>query len=683
MKRELQLSKKQLNTESDKRIPMQYKAIGSSGEKEEKDLTSVSSEKGCLYEYDVKSDIRLFYGKINSCIDDPVGEASHTQEEWKARVHPDDLENLSKAWEQCLESGEIFYESYRIKRDGGDYRLFEEHSIPIEFEEGRPVKFIGACSDLTGRARDRRFVKARLRFEAFISDLSATFVNLPAGRVDKEIECKLKYLVEYMNLDRGSLLQFSNKGTKIYLTHAYVIPEFKELQEKITDEILKIEQEPWSDRNPWYSKKLRQGEIICFTTDDLPDEARHEKQYCLAFGAKTGIGIPVIVGGTIQCALIFGSYRTDTSWPDSLIQRLRLVGEIFANALQRKKAEQELKKAYYEIKKLKNQVEAERDYLQEEIKLEHNFHEIIGKSGALKNVLYKVEQVAPTDTTVLILGETGTGKELVVRAVHDASKRRNRPLIKVNCATLPSNIIENELFGHEKGAFTGARNKRVGRFELADGATIFLDEIGELPMELQPKLLRVIQDGEFERLGSSRTIKVDVRIIAATNRNPDEEVKNGRFRQDLYYRLNVFPISIPPIRNREEDIPILLNHFVNKYCKKAGKQTKTISPYIIKSLLKYEWPGNVRELENLIERAVIISNGSQLQIEVPKSLDKPDHGKRLLEDIEYNHILRVLEETGWKIEGQNGAAQAVGLKPSTLRTRMKKLGIQRPQGSKS
>jgi formate hydrogenlyase transcriptional activator len=345
---------------------------------------------------------------------------------------------------------------------------------------------------------------------------------------------------------------------------------------------------------------------------------------------------------------------------------------------ERKRAEKKLQRAFAEIEQLRDRLQRENVYLRDEIKLEHNFEEIIGQSDALKYVLFKVEQVAPTDATALILGETGAGKELIARAIHNASFRRDRPLVKVNCATLPSNLIESELFGHEKGAFTGAQIKQVGRFELAHRGTIFLDEIGDLPVDLQVKLLRVLQDGEFERLGSSRTIKSDVRIIAATNRNLKEEVKKGRFREDLWYRLNVFPITVPPLRQRKEDIPLLVRFFVNKFSTKMGKEIVAMAPEDADVLHNYAWPGNVRELENVIERAVIVSQGPTLSIEVPKTPENSTVGNQTLEEIEREHVARVLEASGWKIEGKGGAAQILGLNPGTLRSRMKKLGIKRP-----
>ena len=347
---------------------------------------------------------------------------------------------------------------------------------------------------------------------------------------------------------------------------------------------------------------------------------------------------------------------------------------------ERKQAEAALQKAVEEVSKLKNKLEEENIYLREEIKLAHEFDQIVGRSDATKYVLFKIEQVAPTDTTVLITGETGTGKELVAHAIHDASSRRDRPLVKVNCAALSPALIESELFGHEKGAFTGATARKIGRFELANGATIFLDEIGELPLELQAKLLRVIQENEFERLGSSKTIKVDARIIAATNRNLKVAVEQGVFREDLWYRLNVFPITVPPLRDRKEDIPGLVEHFVRRFSLKVGRRISSIPPASMRILQDYAWPGNVRELANVLERAVINTNGTVLRVvdHFEKArvaeLSKSD---KTLEEMEKEYIIRILENTGWRIEGHKGAARILGLNPSTLRTRMAKLGIQK------
>jgi len=343
--------------------------------------------------------------------------------------------------------------------------------------------------------------------------------------------------------------------------------------------------------------------------------------------------------------------------------------------------EEQMRKQLLEIETLKHQVEKENVYLRQEIKIGRGFDNIIGDSVALKYVLFRSQQVAPTDATVLILGETGTGKGMVAYAIHEMSPRKEKSLVTVNCAALPENLMESELFGREKGAFTGAHARQVGRFEVANGGTIFLDEIGEMPLSLQAKLLRVLQDGQFERLGSTRTIKVDVRVIAATSRDLKSEVQNGRFREDLFYRLNVFPVSLPPLRMRSEDIPQLVRHFINKYARKCGKHIETVSKSTMQILQDYEWPGNVRELEHIIERAVITSQGSALELVDYldlKTCDKPEDSLKDLETMEREYILKVLQKTRWKIDGEGGAAGILGLNPSTLRFRIKKLDITRP-----
>jgi len=347
---------------------------------------------------------------------------------------------------------------------------------------------------------------------------------------------------------------------------------------------------------------------------------------------------------------------------------------------QRKKSERKLKEALNEIQHLKQKLEAENIYLQDEIKLEHNFEEIVTQNNRLKMILRDVEKVASTDSTVLILGETGTGKELIARAIHNISKRKNHPLVKVNCASLPSNLIESELFGYEKGAFTGALTRKIGRFELADNGTLFLDEIGELPVELQPKLLRVLQDGEFERLGSTKTIKVNVRLIAATNRKLADEVQKGNFRADLYYRINVFPVLLPPLRERKEDIPLLTNHFIYKYSAKIGKNISSISHKTIAKFQLYDWPGNIRELENVIERAMITSIGNELEYQgdiISLNNFSAYENDLSLSSYEKEYILKILRTTDFRIRGEKGAAKILGLKPTTLEARIKKLGIKK------
>jgi len=337
--------------------------------------------------------------------------------------------------------------------------------------------------------------------------------------------------------------------------------------------------------------------------------------------------------------------------------------------------------AYQEIHTLKDRLTEEKLYLEEEIRVEHGFDDIIGDSRALKQVLGQVEIVAPTDATVLILGETGTGKELIARAIHRLSGRHARTFVKLNCAAIPTGLLESELFGHERGAFTGAIAQKVGRFELAHGGTIFLDEVGEIPLELQSKLLRVLQEQEFERLGSTRTIRVDIRLVAATNRDLATLVEEGRFRSDLYYRLNVFPLNLPPLRNRREDIPMLVRYFAQHYAARMKKTIESIPAPTLEALSRYHWPGNIRELENLVERAVILTQGSQLHVplqELKLEARQAPAPAATLEDAERDQILRTLRDTRWVIGGPDGAAARLGLKRTTLSSKIKKLGLSRP-----
>jgi formate hydrogenlyase transcriptional activator len=340
--------------------------------------------------------------------------------------------------------------------------------------------------------------------------------------------------------------------------------------------------------------------------------------------------------------------------------------------------------AYRQVVDRANQLREEKLYLQDEIRTDYNFEEIIGESTGLKRVLEQVQIAAPTDSTILIQGETGTGKELIARAIHNLSARRDHTLVKVNCAAIPMGLLESELFGHEKGAFTGAIAQRIGRFELAHRGTIFLDEVGDIPLELQPKLLRVLQEQEFERLGSARTIRVDVRLVAATNADLAQKVAQNHFRRDLYYRLNVFPLTVPPLRERREDIPLLVRYFAQKYARRMKKPIDTIPAKAMRALTEYHWPGNVRELENFIERAVILSPGIELHLPLSELRQRTQSvlaamsaGSSTLEHAEREHIVRALTETEWVIGGPAGAAARLGMKRTTLQSRMRKLGITR------
>jgi formate hydrogenlyase transcriptional activator len=374
--------------------------------------------------------------------------------------------------------------------------------------------------------------------------------------------------------------------------------------------------------------------------------------------------------------LAFGSKQAgahDSADVDFLQQVANQVAVAVENAL-----------AFDEIEKLRDRLHKEKVYLEEEVRTEHNCGEIVGESAALRRVLKEVKTVAPTGSTVLVRGETGTGKELIARAVHELSPRRERTFVKLNCAAIPTGLLESELFGHEKGAFTGAISQKVGRFELAHEGTLFLDEVGDIPLELQPKLLRVLQEQEFERLGGTRTIRVDVRLVAATNRDLARMVADSKFRNDLYYRLNVFPLVLPPLRQRRDDIPPLVRHFTQRFARRMGRRIEAIPAEVMDALARYPWPGNVRELQNVIERAVILSPGPSLQIPLSDlqapARDEVSAGAAVtLADAEREHILDALRETDWVLGGPKGAAARLGMKRSTLQWKLKKLGISRPE----
>ncbi len=383
--------------------------------------------------------------------------------------------------------------------------------------------------------------------------------------------------------------------------------------------------------------------------------------------------------------LNFDVTREERDWSPELVTRLQLIAQIFANALARRlndealrESEQHLRQTLEEVQRLRDQLQVENVYLRKQLRRDDGQESIVGDSEPIRRMFAKAKQVAPADSVVLITGETGTGKELLAQAIHDMSHRKAKTMVIVNCAALPAPLIESELFGREKGAYTGAMTKQIGRFELADGSTLFLDEIGDLPLDLQTKLLRVLQDGRFERLGSPRTLTVDVRVIAATNHDLAAMVRSGQFREDLFHRLNVFPIDVPPLRSRVPDIPLLVWRFVQEFNKKMGKSIESIPRQVMEQLKDYSWPGNVRELRNQIERAMITSTGRSLKIELPTVESGPQSPPLTLEEVERKHICDVLERVHWRIRGKQGAAEILGVIPTTLHSRMKKLGISRP-----
>ena len=508
-------------------------------------------------------------------------------------------------------------------------------------------------------------VRDRVELEALIADLTSRFVNLPSDLIDGAIEDVQRRLVEALDIDRSSLFQFGD-GEFVF-THYWSRPGLPvpPLPRHIPVTVF-----------PWAASKILSGEIVSFSSlDDLGDVP--DVEAIRAFGTKATVAVPLVVSDRVIGALTFGTMRAERVWAPETVQRLCLIAQVFASALARKRAEEELQKTLDENARLRERLVQENIYLQHEVK-EHD-GSIIGHSGVMRHVLDEVEKVAPTTATVLLLGETGTGKELIATAIHEQSPRSGRTMVRVNCAAIPLALIESELFGREKGAYTGALARQIGRFELADGSTLFLDEVGDLPAEVQVKLLRVLQEREIERLGSSRTIKVDVRVVAATNRDLERKVADGTFREDLYYRLNVFPINVPPLRERPEDIPTLTWTFVDELSRVLGKRIESISKEHLTALQRYPWPGNIRELRNVIERAVIVSTGPRLAVEPPAVKQSAAQRSLLLADVERDHIRSVLELTRWRIRGDGGAADRLGLKPSTLEDRMAKLELRRPR----
>ena len=545
------------------------------------------------------------------------------------------------------------------------------------------VHRLGLVADVlaavVGRGQAYAELAWHLAFERLLAKTSATFVGAAPEAVDDHILVALGHFGTLLELDRSIVTQRNGVNEGFQATHQWVRDARPEWYTPSDGRETNL---------PWLTQEISAGRaVVVSRMDDLPPEASRERHFVeAAHGPKSTAVLPLTVAGQVIGSVGFASIQRQRDWPQDVLERLELFAQILGNAVERKRSDVALRASLAENERLRTRLEAENVYLRNEVKTVFDVDEVVGRSPVLRAVLHKVDQVAATDVAVLLLGETGTGKELIARAVHARSGRNARPLIAVNCAALPPALIESELFGHEKGAFTGATQARAGRFELADGGTLFLDEIGELEPAMQVKLLRALQEGEIQRLGSPRVMKVHVRVIAATNRDIEAAMREGRFRSDLYYRLGVFPIEVPALRERREDIPLLVWHFIQSRQRILNRHITQIAEPAMDALVAYDWPGNIRELQNVIDRALILSPGPALHLQdaltAPGSRAAPSvrgaAPPETLRDAERAHIISSLERCAWIIEGPGQAADRLGLRPSTLRNRMRKLNIQRP-----
>ncbi len=514
----------------------------------------------------------------------------------------------------------------------------------------------------------RRLIQERFDFERLLGEVSGQFINLPSDQVDDAIRRALRRIGETLDLDRCNFYRVSPDGA-VCVLFSWEAPDIAPVASVASAH----------EQFPWTLKTLLQDEMVCFASvDEVPsliDRAGYQ-----AFGTRSALAVPLRVEGQLVGAVGFHTVRAERAWDPEVVHRLRTLSSAFCNVLARQRSDEALQAALQHVVTLRDRLHAENVYLRHEAQERLGTGNVVGESAAMRQVLEQVRQVAVTDSSVLLLGETGTGKELFATQIHELSARCTRPMVRVNCAAIPATLMESELFGRERGAFTGAHARQIGRFELADRSTIFLDEIGELVPEVQVKLLRVLEERQLERLGSPKPIRVDTRIIAATHRNLEQRIVEGTFREDLFYRLNVFPIRVPPLRERVEDIPLLIWRFVGEFAQTFGKRIDVISRENLAALQRYPWPGNIRELRNVVERAMIVATGTRLTIPVPMTtaVVAARHSDRLA-DVEKEHIQSVLEATGWRIRGTGGAAERLGLRPTTLETRMAKLQIHRPK----
>jgi formate hydrogenlyase transcriptional activator len=555
-------------------------------------------------------------------------------------------------------------------------------TVPLEISlsllaEGTTRYMIVSIVDITERlnleARLAAATHAHLGFQRLIADVAAGFGTIDPAAVDDAIVDALRHVGEVLQLDWAMLWQWhSGEATARPVHHYWTQPSSHSPPEPLPIASM-----------PFVIASLTAGESCCFATvDDLPDS---DRDVFRRHGLRSGTLVPLAATGddeTVLSALALGSMTREREWPPAIIEGLRLIAGVMSQALARQAGHNALQEALDEIRRLRDRVALDNVNRRRETKVPRASSSMISESAAIQRLLAQIEQVAPTPATVLLLGETGTGKEMLAQTVHDLSPRHQRPMIRVSCAAIPTSLIESELFGREKGAYTGALSRQIGRFEAANQSTLFLDEIGDLPMEVQVKLLRVLQERVIERLGSTQPIKVDVRIIAATNRNLEDAVRDKTFREDLFYRLNVFPVVVPPLRERVEDIPALVWSFIDEFSRLFGKTVETISKESLRELQRYSWPGNVRELRNVIERATIMATGPHLVVEAPRLGERPvPQTAMTLSEVEVEHIRAVLNSTGWRVRGSGGAAERLGVKPTTLESRMARLGIERQRAS--
>ncbi len=588
-----------------------------------------------------------------------------------------DTKSHQRFYRRFVESG-YRLQSYELEFTD---RQNKANALRISFtgvvEDGALVRIWGAEHDILEKKQTEAALDERRRFQDFVAAMSSLLIATPENRADDTLRLCLEHSCNFFAYERANIIWFDKRNFSLrvlYFWNEMGLPPQVELS---------LTNFPWAGTRLFTGKPIRISNAGDFPAEGATDATSFEK-----LGLKSFAAVPMIIGNDTLGALTFGATAKEIAWTDQDMADLQVIADLFTNVVARISGRTALDAALSELQSATERLEAENVYLREEISSTHSFDEIIGESTALRRCLVKVEQVATTTTTVLIQGETGTGKELIARAIHDRSDRRRRPLVKVNCAALPANLIESELFGHEKGAFTGAVSKKSGRFDLADGGTLFLDEIGDFPLELQGKLLRVLQEGEYQRLGGTETVRVDVRLIAATNRDLQKAVDNAEFRADLFYRINTFPVNVPRLADREGDIPLLARHFARKFATVLGKEVTAISSDMMGRLISYQWPGNVRELEGVIQRALISGEGPVL--ELPDAVDRdirhdagdsnePESSAVGLTAAERNHIERVLQQSRWIIGGSGGAAALLGVPPSTLRSKMKKLGIVRPR----